>query len=128
VIDNPEANKKEKFLKQKYFGELPESLKIHVEELQLCKLTVLTSDLDRISFESNTKIKSSVFFLNKTSHKLSQNCFIDENQRHCWQYFECLSCMKIVGFILKFTNSLDQKFAQRYINKIVLIKDFSQMA
>ena len=126
VTYTQEANNKDttKVLRNKYFCELPETLRTYIQDLQLRKLRVISSELDRISFEGSTRTKSSVFFLNKTSLKLSQNCFIDENQRHCWQYYECSSCLKIVGFILKFSNCLDQKFAQRYINKVILIKGF----
>ncbi len=108
------------------FSELPDDLRINIDSLGLKRLTIVSSEMDRIAFESNTKIKSFAFFMSSTSLKLNQNSFVDSNNRNCWQFFECLACMKIVGFILKFSNSGEKKFISSALNKIILIKDYSQ--
>ncbi len=108
------------------FNELPEDLRSNIESLGLKQLSMISSDIDRISFESNTKIKSFAFFMSNNSLKMAQNSFVDSKNRNCWQFFECLACMKIVGFILQFSDSVDRKFVDKNLNKIILIKDFSQ--
>ena len=124
---NPSENRDKNnvmFLSQKNYNELPTNLRDYVNDTKLEKLSIISSDLDRISFESNTKLKSFMFFLN-SSIKLTQNSFIDEFDNHCWQFYECLQCMKIVGFILKYSNSTQSNFVKNYLGKIIVINDLS---
>ena len=108
------------------FDQLPENLKENINRLGLEQLSIITSGLDRSAFEQNTKIKSFSFYMGNESMKMAQNSFIEGE--NCWQYFECRSCMKVIGFILKFSNSNDEEFVSKHLNKIILVKDFAHQS
>lgn len=103
--------------------QLPDDLRSNIQQMGLTRLSMINSDLDQIAFDSNSKHKRFSFFMdNKNAMKLNLNSVV--YLENCWQYFECPECVKIIAFVLRFSNSKDGKWVKKYLDKIVLIKDF----
>ena len=101
--------------------DLPADVRLSIDKLdqQQAHMIVLDSELNQISFKSNSCLQSYDFFKND-SHRIQINSFVDEAENNCWQYFTCLQCSNLIGFRLKFTNAKCANIL-KYLNKIILI-------
>ena len=110
-------------LPENCFNDVPADVRQSMNKLdqQQTHMIVLDSELNQISFKSNSCLQSYDFFKND-SHRIQINSFVDEAENNCWQYFTCLQCSNLIGFRLKFSNAKSANIF-KYLNKIILISN-----